>query len=310
MIMAKFEIRPLMANEIEVRVGTLKKDGSGASYLLYKDSRCDMKILDEVFGAFNWQREHKELKGVIYCGVSIRSEQGEWVTKWDAGAESNVEKEKGEASDSFKRACTNWGIGRELYTSPKIWINFANDDERNARGNIDLKVSNINIVEGKIVALEIVDKRGNVRYTMGKQVLPNKPVELKEKPAPSAKKVTAPAETVITIEEFRDKWYGTEYTITNDDCADAAKAWGLCSTPRTMPVDMVVDMVLNHAKIKGCQGIEEERQALIVSIESADSEKELKVLYNAYIEIVDEYIRSKFTARKNQIKQQINQQTA
>ena len=188
----KFEIRPLMANEIEVRVGTLKKDGSGASYLLYKDSRCDMKILDEVFGAFNWQREHKELKGVIYCGVSIKSEQGEWVTKWDAGAESNVEKEKGEASDSFKRACTNWGIGRELYTSPFIWVNFADDSERNAKGNIGLRVSNISVVDGKIVALEIVDKRGNVRFTMGKQVLPNKPVELKQ-PAPSAKKVTATA---------------------------------------------------------------------------------------------------------------------
>ena len=196
MIMAKLEIRPLMANEIEVRVGTLKKDGSGASYLLYKDSRCDMKILDEVFGAFNWQREHKELKGVIYCGVSIKSEQGEWVTKWDAGAESNVEKEKGEASDSFKRACINWGIGRELYTSPQIWINFADDYERNAKGNIGLRVSNINIVDGKIVALEIVDKKGNVRFTMGKQVLPNKPVELKQ-PAPSAKKVTAPAKDDI-----------------------------------------------------------------------------------------------------------------
>ena len=194
--MAKLEIRPLMANEIEVRVGTLKKDGSGASYLLYKDSRCDMKILDEVFGAFNWQREHKELKGVIYCGVSIKSEQGEWVTKWDAGAESNVEKEKGEASDSFKRACINWGIGRELYTSPQIWINFADDYERNAKGNIGLRVSNINIVDGKIVALEIVDKKGNVRFTMGKQVLPNKPVELKQ-PAPSAKKVTAPAKDDI-----------------------------------------------------------------------------------------------------------------
>ena len=301
-----FKIRPLTANEIEVRVGTLKKDGSGASYLLYKDSRCDMKILDEVFGAFNWQREHKELKGVIYCGVSIRSEQGEWVTKWDAGAESNVEKEKGEASDSFKRACTNWGIGRELYTSPQIWINFADDYERNAKGNIGLRVSNINVVDGKIVALEIVDKKGNVRFTMGKQVLPNKPVELKQ-PAPSANKVTATAEAAITIEEFREKWYGTEYDITNDDCADVAKAWGLCSNPRRMPVDRVVDMVLNHAKINGEQGIEEERQELIVSVESAESEKELKSLYDANVEIIDEYIRSKFTARKNQLK---NQQTA
>lgn len=243
MIMAKkFEIRPLMANEIEVRVGTLKKDLSGASYLLYKDSRCDMKILDEVFGAFNWQREHKELKGVIYCGVSIKSEQGEWVTKWDAGAESNVEKEKGEASDSFKRACTNWGIGRELYTSPQIWINFADDYERNAKGNIGLRVSNINIVEGKIVALEIVDKRGNVRFTMGKQVLADRPIELKEKPAPSAKKVTTPA-------------------------AD----------------------------------IERKREDLIVQVESADSIEQLNALYAANKAIIDDFTRSKFTARKNQL---------
>lgn len=301
MIMAKFEIRPLTANEIEVRVGTLKKDGSGASYLLYKDSRCDMKILDEVFGAFNWQREHKELKGVIYCGVSIRSEQGEWVTKWDAGAESNVEKEKGEASDSFKRACTNWGIGRELYTSPFIWVNFADDSERNAKGNIGLRVSNISVVDGKIVALEIVDKRGNVRFTMGKQVLPNKQVELKQ-PSPSVKKVTAIDTATITIEDFRAKWYGKEYAITNDDCADIAKAWGLCSNPRRMRVDEVVDMVLSHAKIKGEQGIEEDRQELIVSVESAESENDLKALYDANVEIIDEYIRNKFTARKNQLK--------
>lgn len=301
----KFEIRPLMASEIEVRVGTMKKDGSGASYLLYKDSRCDMKILDEVFGAFNWQREHKELKGVIYCGVSIKSEQGEWVTKWDAGAESNVEKEKGEASDSFKRACTNWGIGRELYTAPFIWINFA-ENERDAKGNIGLKVSNINVVDGKIVALEILDKKGNVRYTMGKQTLPNKPVELKQ-PAPSAKKVTAIDTATITIKEFRAKWYGSEYSITNDDCADVAKAWGLCSNPRRMQVDEVVDMVLNHAKIKGEQGIEEERQELIISVESAESENDLRALYDANVEIIDEYIRSKFTARKNKLN---NQQTA
>ena len=184
--MASYEIRALKANEIEVRVGQLKRDGSGASYLLYKDSRCDMKILDEVFGAFNWQREHKELKGVIYCGVSIRDEKGEWVTKWDAGSESNVEKEKGEASDSFKRACTNWGIGRELYTSPQIWINFANDKEKESRGNIGLRVSNINVEDGKITALEIVDRNGNVRFTVGKQKLVEKPIELKQ---PAKKKI-------------------------------------------------------------------------------------------------------------------------
>lgn len=213
MSMKKLEIRPLMANEIEVRVGTLKKDGSGASYLLYKDSRCDMKILDEVFGAFNWQREHKELKGVIYCGVSIKSEQGEWVTKWDAGAESNVEKEKGEASDSFKRACTNWGIGRELYTSPFIWVKFADQDERNARGNIGLKVSSINVVDGKIVALEIVDNKGNVRFSMNtrsaiKVATPN----LKKQQEDLIEKV----ESANDIEDLNDL-YRKNKSIINED---------------------------------------------------------------------------------------------
>lgn len=304
MIMAEnLNFRALTANDVELRVG--KITDKGASYLLYKNARVDMSILDEVCGTFGWQREHKEMKGVMYCGVSIKSPDGEWITKWDAGAESYTEKEKGEASDSFKRACFNWGIGRELYTAPFIWITLT-DDEKSKKGNGCFLVSNLLVTDGKIVALEILDKKGNVRFTMGKQILPNKPVELKQ-PAPSAKKVTTTDTATITIEEFRAKWYGSEYSITNDYCADVAKAWGLCSNPKTMPVQKVVDMVLNHAKIKGEQGIEENRQELIVSVESAKSENDLKALYDANVEIIDEYIRNKFTARKTQLK---NQQTA
>lgn len=111
----------LSAEHIECRVGTIKE--KGVTLLLYKDARVDMKILDEVVGWNNWQREHKELKGNIYCGVSIFDEErGCWVTKWDCGKESNTEAEKGEASDSFKRACVNVGIGRELYTAPLIYV--------------------------------------------------------------------------------------------------------------------------------------------------------------------------------------------
>lgn len=90
--------------------------------MLYKDARCDMRILDETVGAENWQREHYECKGNLFCRVGIRVASGEWVWKSDCGTESNTEKEKGESSDSFKRACFNWGIGRELYTSPFVWI--------------------------------------------------------------------------------------------------------------------------------------------------------------------------------------------
>ena len=113
--------RGLRPDEIEVRVGTVGK--KGASMLLYKDARCDMNILDETYGNLFWQRDHKEIKDNMYAGVGVyNKELGEWVWKWDCGTESNTEKEKGEASDSFKRACFNLGIGRELYTGGFIFI--------------------------------------------------------------------------------------------------------------------------------------------------------------------------------------------
>ena len=115
------KFRKLKAEEIDVRVGNVYD--WGYSLLLYKDARCDMNILDETIGAENWQRDHKEIKGNLYCGVAIwDKEKSQWTWKWDCGTESNTEKEKGEASDSFKRACFNVGIGRELYTSPKITV--------------------------------------------------------------------------------------------------------------------------------------------------------------------------------------------
>jgi hypothetical protein len=113
------EFRKLNADEIEVRVGRVTD--KGAQLLLYKDARCDMNILDETVGSENWQREHYECKGNLFCRVGIKCGD-EWIWKSDCGAESNTEKEKGESSDSFKRACTNWSLGRELYTSPFIWI--------------------------------------------------------------------------------------------------------------------------------------------------------------------------------------------
>lgn len=117
------EFRRLRANEIDVRVGHAKKDGAGFSLLLYKDARCDMNILDETVGALNWQRSHECINGGLYCKVSIYNEaNNQWISKSDIGTKSNTEAEKGEASDSFKRACTNWGIGRELYTAPFIWV--------------------------------------------------------------------------------------------------------------------------------------------------------------------------------------------
>lgn len=119
------KFRDLRADEIDIRVQSVKtdKDGNpkGVILLLYKNARCDMNILDETVGAENWQREHYECKGNLFCRVGIKCGDT-YVWKSDCGSESNTEAEKGEASDSFKRACFNWGIGRELYTSPFIWI--------------------------------------------------------------------------------------------------------------------------------------------------------------------------------------------
>ena len=120
------EFRPLEAHEIECRIGQIARNGSGLSLLLYKDSRTDADMLDEVVGPENWQCEFYECKGTLFCKVGIAIDRGEdfteWVWKDDAGSPSNMEAAKGEASDAFKRACFKWGIGRELYTAPRIWV--------------------------------------------------------------------------------------------------------------------------------------------------------------------------------------------
>ena len=113
------KFRTLKESEIDVRVATVTE--KGVSLLLYKDARCDMNILDEAVGPMNWQRSHT--RDNANCVVSIWDEdKKQWISKEDTGTESFTEKEKGQASDSFKRSCFNWGIGRELYTAPFIWV--------------------------------------------------------------------------------------------------------------------------------------------------------------------------------------------
>ena len=113
--------RTLKADEIECRVGTI--NAKGCSLLLFKDARVDMKILDETYGVGNWQRTHEVINSNLFCTIEVWNDRiNQWVKKQDVGTESYTEKEKGEASDSFKRAGFNVGIGRELYTSPFFWI--------------------------------------------------------------------------------------------------------------------------------------------------------------------------------------------
>ena len=161
--------RDLRADEIDCRVSTCSE--KGVLLLLYKDARADMIILDETVGAENWQRSHELINGNLFCNVSIRCD-GEWITKQDVGTESFTEKEKGQASDSFKRACFNWGLGRELYTAPFIWVNASDCNMKQINGkwttNDRFEVNDITIENKRITGLSIRNnKTGNIVYTFG-----------------------------------------------------------------------------------------------------------------------------------------------
>ena len=119
--MEQKKIRLLRPDEIECRIGAISE--KGLSLLLFMDARAAQNILDETFTPFGWRRTHQEIGGRLYCTVEIwDQEKKQWIGKQDVGTESFAEKEKGAASDSFKRACFNWGIGRELYSAPFIWL--------------------------------------------------------------------------------------------------------------------------------------------------------------------------------------------
>lgn len=153
--------RELRADEIECRVSTINENG--LSLLLYKDARVDQNILDEAFGIFGWQRSHDIIGGNLYCTVSVKNpDTGEWVSKMDVGTESYTEKEKGQASDSFKRACFNLGIGRELYTAPFIWIPAGSYNVRDNNGRKTtydrFNVSEVEIIDGRITRLVILNE--------------------------------------------------------------------------------------------------------------------------------------------------------
>jgi len=163
--------RDLKANEIDVRIAQITE--KGLSLLLYKDARVDQDILDETVGAMSWQRKHT--RDNANCIVEIwDTEKGQWISKEDTGTESFTEKEKGLASDSFKRACFNWGIGRELYTAPFIWISSDKCNiMKNQQGKWTCKdrfiVEAIEITNKVITGLIIKNARTNERVFSGKR---------------------------------------------------------------------------------------------------------------------------------------------
>lgn len=151
----------LKAEDIECRIQKITKEG--AVLLLYKTARVDMRILDEVYGEMNWQRHHEVINGNLFCTISVwDSEKSQWVSKQDVGTESNAEAEKGQASDAFKRAGFAWGIGRELYDAPFIFIHAPVDKY----DRFTVKEIKYSKTERKFTSLVIVDKDGKERYRL------------------------------------------------------------------------------------------------------------------------------------------------
>jgi len=160
-------------HEIQVMAKTVTQYGK-ALCLLYKDARYDMAALDEKFGPLNWKKNYKQIGENLFCTVSVWDEKKNcWIEREDVGTETQVEKEKGEASDAFKRACYNWGIGRELYTAPDIWIPLDKDEigSYEAKGKQiytckqSFRVDDIGYTDsGVINKLIIVDAAGRKRF--------------------------------------------------------------------------------------------------------------------------------------------------
>lgn len=172
------DIPLLTAKDVELRVAQISGNVNKAyvSLLVYKDARVDMRILDEVFGQNNWQRHHKMIGDNLYCTISVWDEEkGIWIEKEDVGTESFTEAQKGQASDSFKRAGFNWGIGRELYNAPRIFFPLQTGEAKEGRNGKLQTYEKFTVSEmvydkqkQEFTTFTVVDKSGNVRFSLGK----------------------------------------------------------------------------------------------------------------------------------------------
>lgn len=225
--------RKLYPSEIEARVAQVNQ--WGVSVLLYKDARVDMTLLDETVGPMNWQKSYS--RDNANCVVSIwDDEKKQWISKEDTGTESNTEKEKGLASDSFKRACFNWGIGRELYSSPRIFfwskeLHGFSDQNGRYRCTDRFTVRDIEYTEQSLIKSVTIDVSDNKGVYLSKTFMSEKAERVandrtaasaasapaasaEPKPAPTPKKssgkITAPIkdDEVILVGDCKGKTFG------------------------------------------------------------------------------------------------------
>jgi hypothetical protein len=198
----------LKPNEVSVRVAQILNGiGVGGIFLLYANARTVMDRLDKEYTQKGWQSSFAGVNGVLYCTISVwDKEKKQWVSKSNAGEKSNISAEKGEASDAFKRAATMWGIGRELYTAPFIWIKLNPDETVSRKGklvltnNAHFSVKKLEYDENnQIKSLDIVDKTGKVRFSMDSKFSKVNEMEKQEETARRKKLVADIATTANTL---------------------------------------------------------------------------------------------------------------
>lgn len=217
----ELKFRPIRADEVDVRIARIFKNGTGLQLLFYKDARVDQNILDETVGAMNWQRHHT--RDNANCIVSIWDEdKRQWVSKEDTGTESNTEAQKGLASDSFKRACFNWGIGRELYTAPNVLLYNNNNNKlfkaENGKCYDRFAVKELDVKNGYIMHVVVSNESLNkIVYAWDKEEQPQKPEEQEE-----PQKDSAVAEVDVRIDVMKD-WNSR----TKEERQDIMKYYGI-----------------------------------------------------------------------------------
>lgn len=177
--------RLLRADEIECRVSRVTE--KGVVLLLYKTARTDADLLDETFSPWGWQNGFQLIDGVLYGGIGIKDDSGNFLFKWDAGTESNTEAEKGRASDAFKRAGFKWGLGRELYSAPFVFIPAAKCNIKNGKCYDNFEVGAIGYDEQERINYLVITLKGETVFEWGEPTEKPKVVQMpeaKEKPKP------------------------------------------------------------------------------------------------------------------------------
>lgn len=119
---AKALAAPFEQYQVEIKPGATTQDKKRALALAYVDLRAYQDRLDEVVGIEGWSVEYRNLgaKSII-CRLTILGHVREDVGE-PSGDGDNPATEA--LAQSFKRACSAFGLGRYLYSLPRLWADY------------------------------------------------------------------------------------------------------------------------------------------------------------------------------------------